>query len=291
LSAVPSRTIVHRGAGVDLGVIAVYARLTGRRLVFSTANVSDFEHDRLESNGLYLLLYKLGVRLAHAIVVQTDEQIGLCVSAFRREPVLIKSVAPHVEGEDEPPEAFLWVGRLVSYKRPLEYVALARALPEAKFWMLGVPTPHLDGDDLVAQAVAAQAREAPNLELLAPRRHQEVQWLMSRAVASVNTADFEGMPNVLLEGWSRGVPALVLTHDPGGVISTHGLGSYAEGSPEKLADLARELWLTREHRSDLAQRCRTYVRTHHAVQAIAEQWGRVLFPATLLPRGSGPGQS
>ena len=75
---------------------------------------------------------------------------------------------------------------------------------------------------------------------------------MSRAVASVNTADFEGMPNVLLEGWSRGVPALVLRHDPGGVISAYGLGAFAHGSREGLVSLAREQWRTRHAREELS---------------------------------------
>ena len=47
---------------------------------------------------------------------------------------------------------------------------------------------------------------------------------MCRAVAAVNTSEFEGMPNVLLEAWSRGVPALVLHYDPGGVVRAHRLG-------------------------------------------------------------------
>ena len=57
LAKLPSRWIVVRGATVDLGVIGIHAWLTGRRLVFATANVSDFQHDGIESNRLYLLLY------------------------------------------------------------------------------------------------------------------------------------------------------------------------------------------------------------------------------------------
>jgi glycosyltransferase involved in cell wall biosynthesis len=95
-------------------------------------------------------------------------------------------------------------------------------------------------------------------------------------VASVNTADFEGMPNVLLEGWARGIPALVLTHDPGGVVSRERLGGFAEGSPARLVELARELWITRADRAALAQRCRRYIETHHSPDRIAAAWMEVL---------------
>lgn len=273
---VPASSVVHRGASIDLGLIGLFARLTRRRLVFASANVSDFDHGKIEPNPLYRRLYHLGVRLAHTIVVQSEEQVQLCQEAFGRHPTLIKSIAALTEAQPAHPEAFLWAGRLVSYKRPLEYIALARALPEAKFWLVGVPIPHLEGDERVAAAVAAEAQEVSNLELLPPRRHEELQALMASAVASVNTADFEGMPNVLLEAWSLGVPALVLSHDPDGVVARYGLGGYADGSMEKLVESARVLWDTRERRAEISQRCRDYIRRHHAPAVIAEQWLSVL---------------
>ncbi len=271
----PSPTVVYRTAGLELGLIALYTTVSRRRLVFSTANVVDFEFHKLSHKTRDLLLYRLGVHLADAIVVQTEEQVPLCEAAFGRHPYLIKSLSPVAEIARVEPEAFLWVGRLVSYKQPLEYVKLARAVPEARFRMVGVPS-HAERERSCGEEVAAAAKQTPNLELLAPRSHHEIGELMARAVASVNTARFEGMPNVLLEAWCRGVPALVLEHDPGGVVSEHGLGGFADGSPEMLAELARELWVTRQDRAELAERCRAYVAAHHAPSAIADRWLEVL---------------
>ena len=199
----PSRVIVHRGGGPELGIVALYARATGRRLVFASASVLDFAYEKMTDKKYMLFMYRLGVRLADDVVVQTQEQVALCKAKFGRRPTLIRSMQPLAEPQAALPEAFLWVGRLVSYKRPLEYVELARALPGARFWMLGVPTPHHKEDRLVAEAVMERAATVPNLELLAPRPHKDVQPLMARAVASVNTAEYEGMPNVLLEAWCR----------------------------------------------------------------------------------------
>ena len=275
LAKLPSRCIVVRGATVDLGIIGVYARLARRRLVFASANVSDFQHHRIEPSRLYLFVYRLGVRLSRCIVVQTEEQAELCRAAFRRRVTVISSISQLAPNQDEVPVAFLWVGRLVTYKRPLEYIALARALPQARFWMVGTPIPHLPGDQMVIEAVLAQARSVPNLELLTPRPHVELQRLMARAVASVNTADFEGMSNALLEGWSMGVPALVLSYDPGGVVTRHGLGAFAAGDADRFVESARELWQTRRDRVSVAERCRTYIATHHAPEIIAQQWAEL----------------
>jgi glycosyltransferase involved in cell wall biosynthesis len=272
----PSQTVVYRCAGPELGLIALYTRFVRRRLVFSTANVVDFEIEKLNDKRRDLLLYKLGVRLADAIVVQTEEQVDLCVTAFGRRPGLVKSIAIPSATMAEPPEAFLWVGRLVSYKQPLEYIALARALPEARFWMVGVPSQNDEHPMSMTEEVQVAANQIPNLELLAPRPHAGVQELMSRAVASVNTADFEGMPNVLLEAWSLGIPALVLTHDPGGVVATYGLGGFANGSRERLVELAREQWRNRDDREELEQRCRAYLAAHHAPETVLRGWLDVL---------------
>jgi glycosyltransferase involved in cell wall biosynthesis len=276
LAKAPSQWIVVRGATVDLGIIGVYARVARRRLVFASANVSDFEHRRLQPNRLYLILYMLGVRLSRLIVVQTEEQAELCRKVFRRPVRVIRSISRPAPAQDAVPVAFLWVGRLVAYKRPLEYMALARAVPEARFWMVGVPIPHLAGDQMLMEAVLTQARSLPNLELLTPRPHAQLQHLMARAVASVNTAAFEGMSNVLLEGWSMGVPALVLSYDPDGVLDKYGLGAFAAGEADKFVESARGLWRSRHDRVDVSRRCREYIAAHHAPELIVHQWSALL---------------
>jgi glycosyltransferase involved in cell wall biosynthesis len=275
----PSRTIVHRGGGPELGMVALYARVTGRKLVFASANVVDFAYEKMTRKKYMLFMYSLGVRLADEVVVQTEEQVTLCEAKFGRQPTVIRSMEPLAEPQATLPEAFLWIGRLVSYKRPLEYVELARAVPDARFWMLGIPMPHHKEDRLVVEAVMERARTVSNLELLQPRRHSEVQSLIARAVASVNTAEYEGMPNVLLEAWCRGVPALVLSHDPDNVVTRYGLGGFANDSRPDLVELARQQWVTRSDRAALAGRCRAYIAQHHAPTLVAEQWLDLVGPA------------
>lgn len=282
----PSATIVFRGAGTELGVIGLFTRLTRRRFVYSSANIADFEPRKLIPNRAYALIHDLGIRLSDQIVVQTEEQARICEAKFGRRPMLIKSLAGLAEPQKSAPEAFLWVGRLTSYKRPLQYLALARALPEARFWMVGVPTPHHEGDLALIDEVRAGVDGIPNLELLSPRSHAAIGELMSRAVAAVNTADFEGMSNVLLEAWSRGVPALVLTHDPDDVVAAYQLGGFAGGSFQRFVALGREQWATRQNREALAQRCRDYISANHAPAIVADQWLSALPPQTATG-GSG----
>ena len=84
------------------------------------------------------------------------------------------------------------------------------------------------------------------------------------------------MPNVLLEGWARCIPSLVLEHDPGGVVEGYRLGGFANGSFERLASLAGEMWAMRHDRTELTKRCRSYIRHEHAPEIVGAQWRDVI---------------
>jgi glycosyltransferase involved in cell wall biosynthesis len=270
LRRIDARVVVTRAQGPQVGIVGLFARLYGRRYVYSSAHVGDFTFG-LERQRRNWAIYRLGIRLTTTLVVQTEEQIPLSRRHFGREPVLIRSMAqPMPQPSGQAPEAFLWIARLVWYKRPLEYLELARRLPDAKFWMVAVPAP--PGEEELADAVRREAAELPNVELLEPRPRDELMELVDRSVAIVNTADSEGMANIFLEGWGKGVPALALAHDPDGLIERHGLGGFAGGSMDRLAELARELWDGRGDRERDAGRCRTYIAEHHSPDVVAERW-------------------
>jgi glycosyltransferase involved in cell wall biosynthesis len=279
LATVEAPVIVRRMAGADTAIIGAFARLRRRRFIYSSANVVDFDPTELLSKRRDRALYRIGIRLAHRVVVQTEEQIPLCERTFKRKPALIKSIAePATDGIQSEPSAFIWIGRVCSYKRPLEFVELARAVPEARFWMVAVPPPERaeESDASLWRRLQAASTETKNLELLEPRPRNELRLLIRCAIAVVNTADYEGMPNIFLEGWREGVPALALNHDPGGVISTHGLGAFATGSRARFAEVARMMWRERGHRAAVAERCLGYVRRVHSPEKIAAQWATLL---------------
>lgn len=274
LDGVPARALVQKNASFETGLVGLFARGRRRRFVWGASNVVDFDFGKIERSLTTRFLFRLGVRLAHARVVQTEEQRQLCEERFGLPATVIPNPAEEIPARSGSGQAFLWAARLAPYKRPEAYVELARALPEARFWMVAHVT-HPSEEAALAD-VRRAAEELPNLELLGPRPRAELLELMSSAVAVVNTADFEGMPNIFLEGWATGVPALALTHDPDGVIEREGLGGYAGGSPERLRDLAAELWARRSDQAELARRCRDYVAARHSTDAVVDRWEEVL---------------
>jgi glycosyltransferase involved in cell wall biosynthesis len=285
-SMIGARTdvLIQRNAGSTTALAALAARVTGARFIYSSASVVDFELESFEPSAMNVRLYGWGLRHASEVVVQTPEQARLCRERFGREPAVIGSIAAEPLRRTEAPEAFLWVGKLQPVKRPEPYLELARTLPEAKFWMIAVPD--VSESPELRRRVEAVARELPNLELLAPRSREGVGELLERTVAVVNTSEREGMPNVFLEGWTRGVPALALSFDPGGLVAREHLGSFAAGDPGRFEQLARRLWRDRGDQSDLAERCIAYVRAEHDEASVVDRW-----IAQALPAGVREGSS
>jgi glycosyltransferase involved in cell wall biosynthesis len=269
----PARVIVQRNASRAVAIAALAGRLRGARFIYSSASVLDFDLRRVD-RPWNVRLYERAVKAADEVVVQTDEQADLCRRRFGRDPVVIRSIAERAEPRQIPGEAFLWVARTAPYKRLDVYLGLAAAVPEARFLVIATPVP---GEDAALRSRLERAgRELPNLEVLEPRPRAELGPHIERAVAMVNTSDYEGMPNVLLEGWTRGVPALAFSHDPDGIVAEHGLGAFAAGSHERLVEHARSLWASRSDQRELSERCIAYVHRHHDLEAVCAAWSAVI---------------
>jgi glycosyltransferase involved in cell wall biosynthesis len=266
-----ARALIQRAAGIHTALVALTARSLGCRFVYATAGVHEFDLRSWEPKRWIGWAFRLGIRLADVIVVQSEEQAHLCRERFGREPLLIKSIAEPAPLRRRRGEAFLWIGSLIDYKQPFAFVELARAVPEARFWMIGTEPGTPEGRELEG-AIARAAATIPNLELLPPRPRSELGQLIARAAAIVSTSRTEGMPNVFLEGWSRGVPSLALAHDPDGVLERERLGEFAHGSSAEMAELARSVWRARDDQREQASRCRAYVEREHSPALVADRW-------------------
>jgi glycosyltransferase involved in cell wall biosynthesis len=272
---VDADVIVQRAAGSFTGLVGAPARMRGRRFVYSTASDLDFDPDLLRDGRSIIAprLFRLGVRCANAIVVQTDAQAELCRTRWRRRCTVIRSIAEPAPQRLAELDAFLWIGRMQTNKRPEAVVELADQLPHVRFRMVVAGS---GSEGALDRSVRERAGTLPNLELLGPQRRDALGPMFERAVAILSTSHAEGMPNVLLEGWARGVPALVLSHDPDGLIRRCELGWSAEGSAQRLAELTAAAWDSRNDQAELAARCRAYVAAEHAPDRIAARWDAVL---------------
>jgi glycosyltransferase involved in cell wall biosynthesis len=256
----------YRSGSMWVGVMAEFCRRNGRRSVYAGASDRDFEPDvggqiRFARDRW---LYRRGVAAVDRIVVQNERQARACREHYGREPVLIPScyVLP---GDSRPaPEKsdrVLWVGTLQPNKRPEQLLELARRLPQRRFVMVGGPA--IGADGAYYEGIRREAGALSNLEFRGFLPLAEVERCFDDARLLVSTSLFEGMPNVFLQAWARGIPT----------AATVDVGAAAHRFCQDVEGLAAELdaLLASPARWALASRAvrEHFERTHSAGEVLA----------------------
>jgi len=260
----------YRSSSMWVGVLAEFCRRHGRRSIYAGASDRDFEpgaggqiryaRDRW--------LYQRGLAAVDRIVVQNELQKRACREHYGREAVLIPSCYTLPEDARPAPESaelVLWVGTIQPNKRPEQLLELARRLPGRRFMMIGGPA--IGADRAYYDGIRREAEALPNLRFRGFLPLAEVERCFDRARLLVSTSLFEGMPNVFLQAWARGIPT-VATVDVGvaahrAVADVAGLAAEAEAllaGPARWTAASRTV---REH----------FARTHSAEEVLARYAG------------------
>jgi glycosyltransferase involved in cell wall biosynthesis len=195
-----------RAAGFMPGMLALLRGVCPLRFVYAAASDFDFSRDKVAIQfARDRWLYRFGLRRADAVIVQTEVQRELLKANYGRDSVLIPNFldSPPVDLPETARTQILWVGKLRAIKRPLMFVALAKALPQLSFTMIG---PHFQDEAALHEAVMTAAKDVPNLEVLGFQPLPEVERHFNRARVLVSTSETEGFPNVFLQAMRRGIP-------------------------------------------------------------------------------------
>jgi len=251
LREVDADVYYQRSSAMWTGVVAEFCRRFGKRSIYAGASDRDFEIGQeqiLHARDKWL--YRRGLARVDRIVAQNGFQLESCRRHHRREAQVIPScyVPPeHAVRSSLAHDRVLWVGTIHDYKRPHLFLDIAERLPERRFVLIGGPS--VGGERLKAgyfEEVRARAAALANVEFTGFLPLAEVERWFDRARLLVLTSVYEGMPNVFLQAWARGVPT-VSTVDVGAAVNTvfQDAGQGAARVETLLSDSA--LWTQASH--------------------------------------------
>ena len=210
---------------------------------------------------------------AWGIVAQNAFQLESCRRHHGREAQIIPSC--YVPPEDAARSSLerdrvLWVGTIHDYKRPHLFLDIAERLPGRRFVMIGGPS--IGGERLKAgyfEELRARAATLPNVEFTGFLPLAEVERWFDQARLLVLTSVYEGMPNVFLQAWARGVPT-VATVDVGAPVNTI-FSDAAQGAAKVAALLSNNgLW------SQVSADSLAHFERNHSSSEVLARYARLL---------------
>ena len=256
------------------GQVALWCRRNKRKFIYSVAALADCDvRLPLMRTAREKFLYRLGLRLADDVIVQTRTQHQMLQEGFARDSRVIpmpsagpgehEFVARTFPAKDK--QRVLWVGRICEEKRPDRFLELARKCPDIQFDLVGPGS-----NSPYAEDVVNKARQLPNVVVHGRAMRKQLVEFYQRAVCLCCTSDNEGFPNVFLEAWSYGLP-VVSTLDPDGVITRSKIG-YIAADVEKLSLTIGKLLDSPVQWKDTSRRARCYYLKNHHAESILPQF-------------------
>jgi glycosyltransferase involved in cell wall biosynthesis len=213
----------------SLGQVALWCRLERRPLAYYVSSTDAVNPKLGHLAARERLLYRVGVRAAARVMVQTRLQQEMLREGFgvgaEVVPMPSEALTPSATPRDAPPAGarVLWVGRFHPEKRLEWLLDVAAASPELSFDVVGAA----NDASPYESAMLARARSLPNVRLHGRIAEREPLAELYRSAALLCcTSPVEGFPNTFLEAWSHGLP-VVTTFDPDGLTERLGLGAAA----------------------------------------------------------------
>ena len=269
LHAADADVYYQRSTAVWTGVVAQFCRRHGRRSIYAGASDMDFLPGQVQIRlRRDRWLFRRGLRNVDRIVVQNAVQRETCRAYYGREALVIPSCyQPPPGARRGGGDRVLWVGTVHENKRPEMLLELARRLPHRRFVMVGGP---MGGrSNPYFEDVRRQAAAVPNVEFTGFMPLAQVESRFDEARVVVNTSGYEGMPNVFLQAWARGVPTLA-TVDVGTPVNAV-FSEIGEGERRLEAFFAdQDLW------AGASQRCLRFFEANHSGAEALRRYARLL---------------
>jgi glycosyltransferase involved in cell wall biosynthesis len=266
--------IICRAFGREVGVSALYAKIFGKKLIYSLANDQD-AGGRFFS-GLSGKIFQFGFMMADWYVAQSQFQAGEIKKISKKKGdkvIIIKNSWPDEVLAPAERDSILWVGSSADLKRPEIFLDLAAAFPQENFVMVMARSKQ---SERRWEELYARAKSIGNLRLIESIPFKEINFYFSKAKVLVSTSSSEGFPNVFLQAALAKTPILSLVIDPDNFIADNDAGIVCGGDYEKLKEGLKMLLSQDEARTRKGENLYRYFKVEHVLDKNVKKWEELL---------------
>jgi glycosyltransferase involved in cell wall biosynthesis len=228
-----------------LGVLAFFCKKYRKKLVFGAAHDTNFIPDQYRMKTKYRIikirdkyLYLYGLKRVDSIIVQSKIQKKLLWDNFNLKSNVIRNFHPlePVKLQASQRKYVLWVATIRAWKRPEQFINLARNFPQEQFIMIGGRDMK---DGYLYDEINKKAKKLKNLQFFGFQPLSVTETYFDQCKVFVNTSKYEGFPNTFLQAWRRGIPVISYV-DPDNAILSKRLGKVVR-SEEDLQNALSEI--------------------------------------------------
>jgi glycosyltransferase involved in cell wall biosynthesis len=258
---------MHEACSLGTTLIAAFCKVYKRRFVYRTASSREANGTYFKKKPIRGIFVRWAFRRADSFIVQNEQDAENARTTIPREARVIRNGCRLRPTAAATKQGILWVGRSEHVKRPDLFLKLAAAFPQTPFTMV---CQRATGDDRYDELVR-QAHKLTNLTFVERVPFSEIDGYFERARIFVNTSDSEGFPNTFVQACNAGTAILSLNINPDDFLNVQRCGYCARGDWERFATML-EAWFKSGEPEQLGQNGQAYIRTHHNLGAIIEEY-------------------
>jgi glycosyltransferase involved in cell wall biosynthesis len=266
----------HNCAEYVTGQVAIWAKLNRKKFVYSVASDPECDKKLPELKSLReKILFKLGLKFANKIIVQTGNQQKMLQHSFG----LASNVIPmpsHGLGikygfstYSETDKNIIWVGRFSKVKNIELLFSIASKLSEYSFHVVGGE----DTDKQYASEVTRIGSQLNNVSMHGKLNKTDLNKLYKNSHILCCTSVYEGFPNTFLEAWSYGIP-IVSTVDPDDLINKKNLGMVFAGDEQGIESI-KHICESQNNWERYSQNARDYFYQSHELNVSMKQFDSI----------------
>ncbi|MFZ3069226.1 MAG: glycosyltransferase family 4 protein [Microgenomates group bacterium] len=272
-----SDIFISSSAGFEIGLIALFCKIYGKRFIFRSASSVDCTNEKIRLMGYFFgQVYRYGLINADIVIVQNKQQKSDLKKFHNKNSIVIRNGINIENSIKAKGEYILWVGSAREVKQPNLFLQLCRLLPDNKFVMI-MPK---SSNRILWNTIYNESKYINNLKFVESVPFDKIQTYFNKAKLLVGTSKFEGFPNVYLQACVGKTPVVSLNVNPDNFISTYNLGYFSNNDFGLFIKQVDRLLRNSGEYKTKSSNAYKYVCANHDIRQISKQWSSLILSQT-----------